>query len=662
MQSLSHKPCARNWRQGLSESALLKYTGFAHLDLLWQALAKESYPTYFPIRAEFSELFPHQNNLLNARAESASQFKVNLLGSGWIDLGQEIDWHCDYKSGKRWPLGACGRLRYADPNTDADVKFPWELSRLQWLIPVAQRYLLHRNEQDAGFIKNILSHWMQKNPYAYSINWSCSMEVALRIVIFTWFFHVFKFASSWQDHDFRLRFLGLLYQHAEFVSKHIEYSDINGNHYTANACGLVFAGLFFLEKRRAKNWLHSGWKILNKEILKQVYPDGVNFEGSIAYHRLNTELFLLSALYAKCRGHAICEAYENRLIKMAKFVHAYSRYDGSSPLIGDADDGRVLPLGTQDINDHRYLCQWVGWHWQQDELLFDTELDEIYWHCGATAIKPKNSITPISQAFKNGGFYILRHQQDHVFISCGNLGNRGRGGHSHNDALSLEIMLAGELIICDAGCYVYTADFNERNLFRSTAYHNTPQINAEEINRFVHPRDLWSLHNDAKAELVRWESHADYAIFHGRHSAYCRFRPPVVIERSVNLAFTHSRVKILDHFHGVGNYSVSTPFHFAPQVEILNVEQNILYFKIQNKIFYLTWSDPAAWQIKIQPARISPSYGVIKHTKKIVFIKRVEGLVDLTVIIGFNEQIAANINLRQTKSVLPPQRYDFGHK
>ncbi len=81
------------------------------------------------------------------------------------------------------------------------------------------------------------------------------MEVALRIISWTWFFHVFKKSHAWQDSFFQERFLTCLYLHADFTMRHIEYSDINGNHYTADAAGLVFAGLFFGTGAEAKLWV-----------------------------------------------------------------------------------------------------------------------------------------------------------------------------------------------------------------------------------------------------------------------------------------------------------------------------------------------------------------------------------------------------------------------
>ena len=109
-----------------------------------------------------------------------------------------------------------------------------------------------------------------------------------------------------------------------------------------------------------------------------------------------------------------------------------------------------------------------------------------------------------SAAFPDGGFYVLRNPSSHLFIDCGDVGMRGRGGHGHNDILSFELFMNGANIVTDCGAYVYTASRDWRNRFRSTAFHNTIQVDDEEVNRFVEPNALWQLVDDAKPAEVRW--------------------------------------------------------------------------------------------------------------------------------------------------------------
>ncbi|MBS0351266.1 MAG: alginate lyase family protein, partial [Proteobacteria bacterium] len=535
---------------------LLKYTKAENLSQLWQNLSQRSFifeRTGFD-HEQFLQAYPTEGANIFAKAQQALDHCVDLLGSGSVWLGPEINWHQDYKTGTTWPVLYMRLIDYRNPERSSDVKFPWELSRMQWLIPAGQAYLMTRDQRYAVLVKSVIEDWINANPYGYGINWACTMEVALRIITWTWFFHVFHDSAAWSDNIFQQRFLTSLFLHAEFTAKHLELSDINGNHYTADAAGLCFAGLFFGNCKQALRWAENGWKILITELPRQVFEDGVDFEASIAYHRLVLELFFLPARYREILALPVPVEYRSRLIKMAYFAQAYSRPDGSSPLFGDADDARTLPFGSQKLTDHRYLMGLIGLQWQEQGLLadyVDPMAGEIYWLQGMQNLQQllnthRHTQKISSCTFPCGGFYIMRNSEDHIFIDCGPVGLADRGGHGHNDCLSFEAMLDRQLLISDCGAYVYTASYEQRNLFRSTAYHNTPQIDGEEINRLVRWDDLWHFHPDAKHKLLDWQTTPDYTLFSGIHTGYCRLQPEIIVKRTIRLDHAIHQLTIKD--------------------------------------------------------------------------------------------------------------------
>lgn len=602
----------------LSANVLVERAGYPTLAEWWDSLARRPYLTNTQsVMFDLERSCPGELARILKLAESAISRNVDLLGSGPVSLGDEIDWQRDYKTGHRWPQAYCRDIEYNNSNLPSDVKFPWELSRMQWMIPLGQAYLLTREERYAVAVRDLLSDWINANPYACSVNWSCTMEVALRIHTWTWFFHVFKCSTAWAETTFRERFLQSLYLHGDFTSRNLEKSDINGNHYTADAAGLVFAGLFFGCCSAAQRWLKLGWDILCDEMPQQVFPDGVDFEASIPYHRLVQELFLLPALYRLRHGLEVPEAYRNRLIAMARFTAAYSRSDGSVPLWGDADDARALPFGGQSINDHRYLLGLVGAAFGVKDLLavFSGSRSEIFWLMGVDVASSLPSREMLDQnqrsiAFPDGGFYVLRNRRDHIFVDCGPLGLGGRGGHGHNDLLSFEAVLDGVHLISDCGAYLYTADYQERNNFRSTAYHNTPQIDGEEINRFVRPDYLWILHNDAIHEVreVNFGSSTDQLLL--SHSGYSRLKYPVTPVRKFELNHAEHRLTIRDEFEGEGEHRLVIPLHLASGVEVYRQELGHIVLRVGQRSFLLTWEAMSMWELHIEPGRISPSYGL----------------------------------------------------
>ena len=67
-----------------------------------------------------------------------------------------------------------------DLNNSADVKVPWELSRFHHLPTFGQAYLLTDDLKYALEFKNQIEDWIKKNPIEMSVNWTCTMDVAIR--------------------------------------------------------------------------------------------------------------------------------------------------------------------------------------------------------------------------------------------------------------------------------------------------------------------------------------------------------------------------------------------------------------------------------------------------------------------------------------------------
>jgi len=82
-------------------------------------------------------------------AEAVLAHRMDYLGSGPMDLGAEIDWHCDFKSGYRWPPTFYQDLEITRLHDHSDAKVPWELSRGHQLLTLARAARLHADERFA---------------------------------------------------------------------------------------------------------------------------------------------------------------------------------------------------------------------------------------------------------------------------------------------------------------------------------------------------------------------------------------------------------------------------------------------------------------------------------------------------------------------------------
>jgi hypothetical protein len=100
-------------------------------------------------------------------------------------------------------------------------------------------------------------------------------------------------------------------------------------------------------------WLYAV-KTFSLEIALQFLPDGVNFEKSIPYHRLVTELFLIGLIAMERAGLPVEPTALKRIHAACVYTAAYTTPDGLSPNVGD-NDARVLGYDPVPPRDHRPL-------------------------------------------------------------------------------------------------------------------------------------------------------------------------------------------------------------------------------------------------------------------------------------------------------------------
>ena len=634
--------------RSLDERALLAALGDASLDACWERLLARPFLSSAVTHDGLARVAPGEPERVLAAAERAAAREVDLLGTGPFRLDRPADWHTDVKTGTTWPPAWWREIDYAQLDRPSDVKVPWEISRLQWLLPAGQAYLLDGDEHHAVTVRDTVDEWIEANPYGASVNWASPMEAAIRILTFTWLFHALAGSGAWQDNGFRLRFLNAVYLHGDFVARNLELSDVNGNHLDADAAGIVFAGHFFGSGRKPARWAERGWSLLLAELPRQVTSDGVDFEMSTAYHRLVTELFLLPALLRRRLRLPVPAWYVERLETMARFAAAYTRPDGSSPAWGDADDARALPLGGQALGDHRYLGVTMAAAWGASVPVSGPR-DEAAWLLGPDAAAvPENTEVPQSTLFPDGGCAVLRRGDDHVFVDLGPVGLGGRGGHGHNDCLSFDAVLDGVHLITDCGSFVYTASVEWRNRFRSTAFHNTPRVDGEEQNRFVATTNLWQLQYDAVPDLLEWRAGAS-PLVRAAHRGYRKLPSPVTPIRTIQLDTAAHCLTVEDRFEGEGNHDVVVPFHLAPGVEARFDRRGRFLLIARGRAFALTWSDPAAWEADVGDSWMSASYGARVPTRQVRFW-RLGPLEPLSVVLEPHVQAGAEADERRNEA------------
>lgn len=532
----------------------------------------------------------------------------SFLADKEYSLGRNINWNQDFKSGFAWENKFYKKIKIVDLNNSADVKIPWELSRFQHIFTLGKAYWITSDKKYYMEFKSQISDWIEKNPIYMTVNWTCTMDVAIRVV--NWIFGYFLFEELIKEDKKFLKLLNnSLYNHGKYIIKNLEKGlDYSNNHYLSNLSGLVFLGLYFkkLNNNEVKHWLQFGIKNLEKEMFIENNSDGTNYETSTSYHRLVAELMFYPMYLCELNSINFSEDYKQRLEKMFEFMGKITKSNGHYPLIGDVDNGRLVILSNYynwKINDCRPIVS-IGGEYFENQFLKDIaakELEDKLWVNNSNNIY-EEKFYKNSSKFSDGGYYLLQNENIYCLVRCGELSLKGQGGHSHNDQLSFELNILGEDFIVDTGTGVYTADKNIRNLFRSTIMHNTVAINNIEQNDFDET-NLFSMPEQTFSKCLKFSDNE----FEGEHQGYLN-KANVIHNRKIVLE--EDKLTIFDRLE---NQDGIISLSFALETNIQEKRNKIILEKNNKRITLELKGN----NYKIVDSFISLKYGEIKKSKRI---------------------------------------------
>lgn len=557
-------------------------------------------------------------------AEAVLLHEVDYLGSGPTRLGTRIDWHEDFKSGSRWPREFYLDLLITRPTDSSDAKVPWELSRGHQFLTLARAARLFRDERFAEELERQLAGWLEDNPTGVGINWANPMEVGIRAVNWIW---ALRTLSDFRDLDQELEatVVASLQSHGRHIAANLEGTPyLRSNHYLSNILGLLALGTALDGDPDAGRWTAFARRELEAEIFNQVLDDGVGFEASLSYHGLSLELLLLARSLCTDAGLPLSAEYDDRLRRMLEVSRSLRHPAGRIPLFGDSDSGRVLPAGFERPPTHDHLL-WLG-----AALLgeapppSDNGSEEVAWTLGIAAWQRAKKLSPgarVSNAFADGGLYVLRGNGVHLAVRCGGVGQNGNGGHAHNDLLSYEFGV-GQPVVVDAGTYAYTADTAARNRFRSTSAHNGVEVAGEEINP-IDPARLFRLRGLARPSVETFVDGPACVELVASHDGYRRLPEKIVHRRTVRLAKEDGVVEIHDELGGVGGTTARSFLHLASGVHATQTAP--LRIELRNDDIPLAMIEfQGVDAVSVEPGSVSSRFGVIEPASVLVARVRAE--------------------------------------
>lgn len=586
----------------------------------WQRVPKEHYQTYTPFLSfeELNEIkqtvSQEEKDRLIVYADAICEHTFDLLGSGPVNLGAEINWQQDFISGRVWPYVLQQDSFIIDLQDDSDIKVPWELSRHQFFTALGQAYLYTGNEKYVAQFKELVEHWIATNAYRVGVNWLCSMDIGFRAISWLWGRTFFENSAS-LDEEFWTKFHGVLASHGEYIFNNIEdWGGIKNNHFMSNGTALYLLGLALPNIDGASAWHSKGKEILEECMEKQVLDDGVDYEMSTAYHRLVVELLLTPFLFARRANDSFSEQYVRKLEKMFEFVAGYTKPDGDIALFGDNDNGRCQILSEytrSHINDHRYLLCAGAVLFERSDFAGSAKqfFDEVLWLAGPKSnheFERLNVPTSTStKAFEAGGFYLLANDNVWAFVDCGPRGIPGAiGVHGHNDATSFELALEGQSVIVDSGMYTYSRYPAINNEMKSSKAHNLIIIDDRQISDT--PEDLWVIGEDVRAEALELNEQGDQAQLKVTHHGFERLEDPVTISRLFNMSTRG--FEITDCATAARKHSLEIRFH-TPLSASIEGDSIVLS---GDSISISVKNTDKEMEVFCEPCKLAQSYGVYR--------------------------------------------------
>jgi hypothetical protein len=473
-------------------------------------------------------------------------------------------------------------LNYRNRAVVGDVKYLWEPNRHLELVTLAQAWHLTREERYLLGCRTLLESWFDQCPYPQGVNWCVSLEHAMRLVNWSFAWHLLGGESSVMfageaGGAFRSRWLESIYQHCHFIPRHWSRHSSANNHLLGEATGLYVAALTWPLWRESALWERQARAELEREALEQTFADGVNREQAIWYHHAVADMMLVAGLVARANERDFAGEYWDRLEVMLEFIASLMDVGGNMPMIGDADEGVLVRFDPDpDADVFRSLLSTGAVLFRRPAMRakgreFD---DKTRWLLGDAAHAPFERIDasrafPVRRAFPEGGYFILGEdfetpREVRLVADAGPLGYLAIAAHGHADALAFTLSVGGFPILVDPGTFSYSA-MPWRRYFRSTAAHNTVVVDDRNQSQFG-GSFLWLRH--ANAALDTFYASGDDQTLSAHHDGYQRLADPVRHRRTWRYTAGIAHLSITDELVCEGKHSAAIHWHFHPECSV----------------------------------------------------------------------------------------------
>ena len=401
-------------------------------------------------------------------------------------------WHVDPDDGEIFPQrdAYCFDVSFRHGVDTREIKRIWELSRLQFLVPLAACATLFGAKEDYDLVEGVIRSWMDGNHPFRGLNWGSGIELALRVISVA--FAISMIGIEGLNQESRQAILRFFTAHIYWLKRFPSLHSSANNHRVAELAGLIVGLTMAPDLRGAGHLRETCWRDLLTEIDRQIYPDGVGAEQAPTYTAFTIELFLVAAL-ASGKQHDLPAATKDRLAAWAEHSLWLMDTEARTPAIGDTDDGRVI--ATTQAREPRYVASIVDAVAScigRPELVppaVDPSLRQILFRSTAASPVARAGL----RSFPTGGYTVIRGKGEAPAVLTfdhGPVGYLSIAAHGHADTLSVWLSVGGQPIFVDAGTYRYHSRKALRDAFRGTAVHNTLTLRGVVVEPARRPVQL----------------------------------------------------------------------------------------------------------------------------------------------------------------------------
>lgn len=530
-----------------------------------------------PAKAALETLDGDTRRQVLEAADTLLAGRATLLGTERTDL-QDPAWSFDPTSGLSYPADRYAfRVDYRSPADRRSVKHVWELSRHQHLTVLALAWRLSGDQRYASMVRRHLTSWWSANPVLMGVNWASGIELGIRLISWAW---TRRLLAGWAGAPslFEENETAVLqvYWHQRYLAAFPSRGSSANNHVVAEAAGQLVASCAFPWFAESERWRDQAARLLEVELARNTFPDGVNREQAFEYHGLVAELGLVAAAEAEAAGAPLSQATWDLLCKMVDVTAAVCDRSGNPPRYGDADDGRALVVTAPDTDRWQSLLAtgaalfgaqpwWPETVPDPQSILVAALAGRQVPVAGRPGARPSH--------FPDAGLTILRTPPGagkELWCRCdgGPHGFLSIAAHAHADALSIEVRHEGTPLLVDPGTYWYHGDPVWRAYFRSTLAHNTVELDGEDQSVPGGPF-MWATAARTTVGTVVTGDSGDCGPqqWSAAHDGYQRLAPPALHRRNVHLHPADSSLDVVDQLESEAEHLVRLAFHVGPSVE-----------------------------------------------------------------------------------------------